>query len=68
MPGLGYYHLNTEIIGQIEIDLPPLEKQKTLGNLYQGCLKQLRLYDRKKEVLKTADDLVINEELEKKGN
>ena len=68
MPGLGYYHLNTEIIGQIEIDLPPLEKQKTLGSLYQGCLKQLRLYDRKKEVLKKAVNLVINEELEKKGN
>lgn len=68
MPGLKYYHLNTEIIGQMEIDLPPIEKQKILGMLYKECLNQLRLLDKKKEVLKKAVTLVIDEELRKKGN
>lgn len=63
MPGLGSYHLNAKTIGEIEIDLPTLEKQKKLGRLYKDCLNQMRLYDKKKNTLMKGINLIINEEL-----
>lgn len=68
MPGLGYYHLNSEIVGQIVIELPPMEKQQTLGKLYRGCLRQQRLYETKKGLLMKEMDLILDGETKKKGN
>ena len=45
-----------------------MEKQRTLGKLYRGCLRQQRLYETKKGLLMKEMDLILDGETKKKGN
>lgn len=49
--GLSYLHITSDIIRQVEIELPDLKTQKLLGMLYKDSLKQKALYDLKTKLL-----------------
>lgn len=67
MSGLKYLHITSEMIGQVPIDLPPLKKQRVLGKIYKNALRQVYLYDSKKEKLTRSLNSIINNEIKQKG-
>lgn len=67
MSGLKYLHITSEMIGRVPIELPSIEKQRALGKIYRGALRQAYLYDSKKEKLTRNLNSIINKEINQKG-
>lgn len=66
LTGLGYLHINPELLNSIELTLPPTERQKTIGKAYQNLCRYEYALEKQRDALKTLIVGLIRQQ-EKKG-